>query len=105
MAPAECKPTERNNYFPPWLTFGTGIGYNGRMTNPHYEGCCAGCGRTAPIDACMELCVSCEEGLNAQIDERTEADNRAFADACDQMTPADWDADNDWLASAGWGEM
>lgn len=21
------------------------------------------------------------------------------------MTQADWDADNDWLASAGWGEM
>jgi hypothetical protein len=34
-----------------------------------------------------------------------EADNQAFADACGQMTREDWDADNDWLASAGWGEM
>ena len=34
-----------------------------------------------------------------------DADNDAFADACGQMTQADWDADNDWLASAGWGEM
>ena len=34
-----------------------------------------------------------------------EADNDAFADACGQMTREDWDADNDWLASAGWGEM
>jgi hypothetical protein len=34
-----------------------------------------------------------------------EADMDAFADACGQMTREDWDADNDWLASAGWGEM
>ena len=34
-----------------------------------------------------------------------EADNQAFADACGSMTREDWDADNDWLASAGWGEM
>ena len=32
-------------------------------------------------------------------------DNTAFADAAAQMTDEDWDADNDWLASAGWGEM
>ena len=55
----------------------------------------------APIDD-TELCVSCEENLNALIDER---DNQAFADACGNMSPEDWDADNDWLASAGWGEM
>jgi hypothetical protein len=36
---------------------------------------------------------------------RREADNQAFADAAGQMTREDWDADNDWLASAGWGEM
>ena len=56
----------------------------------------------APIDD-TELCVSCEENLNALIDDRD--DNDAFAAACDSMTPEDWDADNDWLASAGWGEM
>ena len=33
------------------------------------------------------------------------SDMDAFADACGQMTREDWDADNDWLASAGWGEM
>ena len=85
------------------MTSRTGIGYNGRMTHPHHEGCCAGCGRMAPIDD-TELCVSCEENLNALIDER-DADNQSFADACANMTPEDWDADNDWLASAGWGEM
>ena len=85
------------------MTSGTGIGYNGRMTHPHHEGCCAGCGRMAPIDD-TELCVSCTENLNALIDER-DADNDAFLTAVDMMTPEDWDADNDWLASAGWGEM
>jgi hypothetical protein len=34
-----------------------------------------------------------------------EANNQAFADACGNMSREDWDADNDWLASAGWGEM
>jgi hypothetical protein len=33
------------------------------------------------------------------------ADNDAFADAAGRMSREDWDADNDWLASAGWGEM
>ena len=28
-----------------------------------------------------------------------------FADAAARMTDDDWDADNAWLASAGWGEM
>ena len=32
-------------------------------------------------------------------------DSDGFADACGMMTQDDWDADNDWLASAGWGEM
>ena len=32
-------------------------------------------------------------------------DSDGFADACGMMTQEDWDADNDWLASAGWGEM
>lgn len=35
----------------------------------------------------------------------SDADRMAFKDACASMTPEDWDADNDWLASAGWGEM
>ena len=34
-----------------------------------------------------------------------EADNAAFTDAASRMSREDWDADNDWLASAGWGEM
>jgi len=38
-------------------------------------------------------------------DMERDADNQAFADACGHMTQEDWDADNDWLASAGWGEM
>ena len=32
-------------------------------------------------------------------------EQQAFEDAAVHMTPEDWDADNDWLASAGWGEM
>ena len=35
----------------------------------------------------------------------SDADRRAFEDAVCHMTQEDWDADNDWLASAGWGEM
>lgn len=43
---------------------------------------------------------------NANPDEEPECcDNQYFADACGMMTQDDWDADNDWLASAGWGEM
>ena len=35
----------------------------------------------------------------------SDADRRAFTDAVCHMSQEDWDADNDWLASAGWGEM
>lgn len=35
----------------------------------------------------------------------SDADRLAFADAASHMSQDDWDADNDWLASAGWGEM
>jgi len=35
----------------------------------------------------------------------SDADRRAFTDAAAHMSQEDWDADNDWLASAGWGEM
>ena len=58
------------------------------------------------------LCPMCEEMVEREREERRtqdeasrEADNQAFADACGSMTREDWDADNDWLASAGWGEM
>ena len=66
------------------------------------------------------LCPMCEEARDAMEGLRRErlrqivldggvsnpeADNQAFADACGNMAPEDWDADNDWLASAGWGEM
>lgn len=37
--------------------------------------------------------------------QEAELNNQHFADACGSMTQDDWDADNDWLASAGWGEM
>jgi hypothetical protein len=64
------------------------------------------------------LCPMCEEEREREREARrngedaepqyaddAEADNQAFADAAGQMTREDWDADNDWLASAGWGEM
>lgn len=34
-----------------------------------------------------------------------DAHDDSFADAASRMTEDDWDADNAWLASAGWGEM
>lgn len=64
-----------------------------------------------------DLCPECAERAgdgpemrlaesNANPDEEPECcDNQYFADACGMMTQDDWDADNDWLASAGWGEM
>jgi hypothetical protein len=58
------------------------------------------------------LCPMCEEEREREREARRdqdeasrEADNQAFADACGNMSREDWDADNDWLASAGWGEM
>ena len=45
------------------------------------------------------------EATEASWDAATEADRRAFTDAAAHMSREDWDADNDWLASAGWGEM
>ena len=61
-------------------------------------------------------CPSCEEQQErereakreerkAQDDAERDADNQAFSDAASRMSREDWDADNDWLASAGWGEM
>ena len=65
------------------------------------------------------LCPSCEEEREREReakrggemaeptfeDASRDADNDAFADAASRMSREDWDADNDWLASAGWGEM
>jgi hypothetical protein len=62
------------------------------------------------------LCPMCEdnaerereakrEARKAQDDAERDANNAAFGAACASMSPEDWDADNDWLASAGWGEM
>ena len=45
------------------------------------------------------------EARKAQDDAERDADNDAFIDAASRMSREDWDADNDWLASAGWGEM
>jgi len=45
------------------------------------------------------------EARKAQDDAERDADNDAFTDAVSRMSREDWDADNDWLASAGWGEM
>jgi hypothetical protein len=67
------------------------------------------------------LCPMCEEAkremereeqvaafnrqYEAQDDAERKANNDAFSDAASRMSREDWDADNDWLASAGWGEM
>lgn len=97
------------------------------MTNPADNPCtCRACGALI-LNEVTSMCEDCEADMNAYYDERDggptirlasgnanpdeepeflEApDNDAFADACGQMTREDWDADNDWLASAGWGEM
>ena len=45
---------------------------------------------------------------NANPDEEPETLDTPSADDYSyfsSMTQEDWDADNDWLASAGWGEM
>lgn len=42
---------------------------------------------------------------NSNDDFPSNIDRQAFFDACYAMQQEDWDADNDWLASAGWGEM
>jgi hypothetical protein len=84
------------------------------------------CGRVDGVDCHRpehaytdSLCPMCEEEAEREREARRngehaepsfedasrEADNQAFADACGNMSREDWDADNDWLASAGWGEM
>jgi hypothetical protein len=46
------------------------------------------------------LCPECEER-----ERQLEAQVEAEALRAEAMEERDWDADNDWLASAGWGEM
>lgn len=73
-------------------------------TTPADNPCtCRACGVTILEDV-ADICPDCEADMNGYYDDR-DRDNQHFADACGQMTPEDWDADNDWLASAGWGEM
>lgn len=38
-------------------------------------------------------------------EQEAELNTQRFADACGRMSQDDWDADNAWLESAGWGEM
>ncbi len=74
-------------------------------TTPADHPCnCRACGALI-LDTVTDMCEDCEADMNAYYDGRDEADKQAFVDACGQMSPEDWDADNDWLASAGWGEM
>jgi hypothetical protein len=98
------------------------VWYNVRMstptTNHEHEHFPCDCHRPeyAYTDS---LCPMCEEEREREREARRggehaepsfeeasrEADNDAFIDAASRMSPEDWDADNDWLASAGWGEM
>ena len=73
-------------------------------TTPADNPCtCRACGVLILANV-TDLCEDCEADINAYYDER-DRDNQTFADACGNMSREDWDADNDWLASAGWGEM
>ena len=82
------------------------------MTNPADNPCtCRACG-VLILNEVASVCEDCEaesealrEDLVNNYNDQSDRDNDAFADACSQMTQEDWDADNDWLASAGWGEM
>jgi hypothetical protein len=77
------------------------------MTNPHPRDCDCGFDddRACPNCSTEAEAQALREELVDNYNDQSGADNDAFADACGQMTQADWDADNDWLASAGWGEM
>ena len=101
---------------------GTQSWYHAGMTNMHHNNedehfpCSCHRPEYAYTDS---LCPMCEEererereakrgGEHAEPsfeDASRDADNDAFSDAASRMTRDDWDADNDWLASAGWGEM
>jgi hypothetical protein len=95
-----------------------GAWYHGGMSNVHHNNedehfpCSCHRPEYAYTDS---LCPMCEEQrerdeeakreARKQHDDEYAAENSAFIDAASQMSPEDWDADNDWLASAGWGEM
>ena len=103
-----------------WVEMGAQVWYHGCMTNVHHNNeeehfpCDCHSPQYAYTDS---LCPMCEElrekereakaqkEREEQDRQEAEADMRAFADAAESMSREDWDADNDWLASAGWGEM
>jgi hypothetical protein len=114
---------ERKKYFfGGWVDMGSGAWYHGGMTNLHHNHedehfpCCCHRPEYAYTDT---LCPMCEETAEREREARRngehaepsfeedsrDADNQAFIDAASRMSREDWDADNDWLASAGWGEM
>jgi hypothetical protein len=80
-------------------------------TNHEHEHFPCDCHRPehAYTDSLCPMCVEQRERereeRRAQDDAERDADNQAFSDAASRMSREDWDADNDWLASAGWGEM
>ena len=95
---------------------GTQSWYHAGMTNLHHnhEDEHFPCSCHRPEYAYTDsLCPACEEEREREREAKqeirenleSEADMQAFCDAAGQMTREDWDADNDWLASAGWGEM
>ena len=101
---------------------GSGAWYHGGMSNVHHnhEDEHFPCSCHRPEYAYTDsLCPECEDAAEREREARRngehaepsleeesrEADMDAFADACGRMSREDWDADNDWLASAGWGEM
>lgn len=60
---------------------------------------CPRCGRKETpyhLKAWDGLCQVCWETVTA---------HDTFSSAASSMTQEDWDHDNAWLASAGWGEM
>ena len=96
------------------VDIGSGAWYHTDMDTTNHEHEHFPCSCHRPEYAYTDsLCPMCEEEQererearrNGEYADDADANNQAFADACGSMTPEDWDADNDWLASAGWGEM
>jgi hypothetical protein len=122
---ADVKGEERNNFFASGLDIQPEVWYHTDMDTTNHEHEHFPCDCHRPEYAYTDsLCPMCEEmrererearrngehaepewAKRTQEDAEREANNQAFADACGSMTREDWDADNDWLASAGWGEM
>ena len=85
-------------------------------TNPDNDPCTCHLVEYTSTDT---LCPACEEARQRRIEVRlakgsseeepeyldTPGSDDYFTDAASRMSRDDWDADNDWLASAGWGEM